>query len=179
MNTNSMCTLICFTISIGIATSVIGHRPVVAFTNSIIAHDPHVSVSASARFIIRGADTSEGGDRQMSSQSDSDNDGDLPVLLGDWYTLDDGEWSDTTTPTTKTVPEYAYNPEKKREELGLGWSIAEANDECQLNVFTDTMTDGCGKTCLTCDGHGEVECRFCHGTGFFTIGEVRTREWDS
>ena len=55
---------------------------------------------------------------------------------------------------------------KARTRVELTWMVQAANDECYVE-----MPETCGDICTSCHGEGEVECRFCRGTGFFTIGD--------
>mmetsp|Transcript_33525 Transcript_33525/g.41067 ORF Transcript_33525/g.41067 Transcript_33525/m.41067 type:complete len:145 (+) Transcript_33525:75-509(+) len=54
-----------------------------------------------------------------------------------------------------------------RKNLELKWQIGLSLEECDLIDIRS-----CGTKCATCDGEGISECRFCGGTGFFTIGDV-------
>jgi len=55
----------------------------------------------------------------------------------------------------------------RRAYLELKWNYLAMADECDLE---DMNT--CGGQCDACDGEGARECRFCGGTGFFTLGNT-------
>lgn len=55
-----------------------------------------------------------------------------------------------------------------RQNLELHWQIASSSSECDLEADIRSCSD----PCPTCRGTGRVECRFCGGTGFFTLGEM-------
>lgn len=61
--------------------------------------------------------------------------------------------------------EEEYN--RARRNLELRWKLMQSNDECDLEDM-----NSCGGPCEDCEGEGVVECRFCQGTGFLTIGET-------
>jgi len=54
-----------------------------------------------------------------------------------------------------------------RQNLELHWQITSSSSECDVEDIRS-----CSDPCPTCHGTGRVECRFCGGTGFFTLGEV-------
>lgn len=56
---------------------------------------------------------------------------------------------------------------RTRRNLELRWKLMQSNDECDVEDMYS-----CGGPCDICDGEGVVECRFCQGTGFLTIGET-------
>ena len=55
-----------------------------------------------------------------------------------------------------------------RQNLELHWQISSSSSECDLEADIRSCSD----PCPTCHGTGRVECRFCGGTGFFTLGEM-------
>ena len=55
-----------------------------------------------------------------------------------------------------------------RQNLELHWQITSSSSECDLEADIRSCSD----PCPTCHGSGKVECRFCGGTGFFTLGEM-------
>ena len=55
-----------------------------------------------------------------------------------------------------------------RQNLELHWQITSSSSECDLEADIRSCSD----PCPTCRGTGRVECRFCGGTGFFTLGEM-------
>lgn len=55
-----------------------------------------------------------------------------------------------------------------RQNLELHWQITSSSSECDL----ESDIRSCSDPCPTCHGTGRVECRFCGGTGFFTLGEM-------
>ena len=55
-----------------------------------------------------------------------------------------------------------------RQNLELHWQITSSSSECDLEADIRSCSD----PCPTCHGTGRVECRFCGGTGFFTLGEM-------
>ena len=55
-----------------------------------------------------------------------------------------------------------------RQNLELHWQITSSSSECDLEADIRSCSD----PCPTCHGTGKVECRFCGGTGFFTLGEM-------
>lgn len=57
--------------------------------------------------------------------------------------------------------------EKIRRDLEIKWQILMNVDECDLEDL-----HSCGGDCDLCNGTGMVDCRFCAGTGFFTIGRT-------
>ena len=60
----------------------------------------------------------------------------------------------------------ATDPNVVRRNLELRWSLMASNEECDLE---DMLS--CGGMCEECDGEGVLDCRFCTGTGFFTVGD--------
>jgi|Transcript_27727 DnaJ-class molecular chaperone len=54
-----------------------------------------------------------------------------------------------------------------RRNLELRWTLLQSNDECDLEDMYS-----CGGPCDICQEEGTAECRFCHGTGFLTIGQT-------
>jgi hypothetical protein len=59
------------------------------------------------------------------------------------------------------------DPAVIRRNLELNWKLMTSNEECDLE---DMLS--CGGLCDICEGEGLVNCRFCAGTGFLTIGEM-------
>ena len=55
-----------------------------------------------------------------------------------------------------------------RDNLELHWQISSSSTECDLEADIRSCSDACS----SCHGTGRVECRFCGGTGFFTVGEM-------
>lgn len=55
-----------------------------------------------------------------------------------------------------------------RQNLELHWQISSSTSECDLEADIRSCSDACP----TCHGTGRVECRFCGGTGFLTVGEM-------
>ncbi|MAD95005.1 MAG: hypothetical protein CML33_05865 [Rhodobacteraceae bacterium] len=54
---------------------------------------------------------------------------------------------------------------ERMKHLDLIWKIREEMDECDI-----TKEELCGKICPTCEGEGNMPCRFCGGTGFLMLG---------
>ena len=81
--------------------------------------------------------------------------------------------NDISLPTTKDTPADATTPSAKnvktmRDNLELHWQISSSTSECDLEADIRSCSD----VCDMCHGTGRVECRFCGGTGFFTVGEM-------
>ena len=67
---------------------------------------------------------------------------------------------------------YSFDAAREAERMQMAWNIREVAAECEVTgdgIFV--QTGGCGQSCRDCSGKGCKSCRFCHGTGFFTIGE--------
>ena len=73
----------------------------------------------------------------------------------------DLESNEPTTQSPKAV-------KTMRDNLELHWQISSSTSECDLEADIRSCSDACP----TCHGTGRVECRFCGGTGFFTVGEM-------
>ena len=58
--------------------------------------------------------------------------------------------------------------ETMRQNLELHWQISSSSSECDLEADIRS----CSEPCDLCHGTGRVECRFCGGTGFLTVGEM-------
>ena len=54
---------------------------------------------------------------------------------------------------------------ERMKHLDLIWRIREEIDECDI-----TKEGLCGNICPTCEGDGQLRCRFCGGTGFLMLG---------
>ena len=54
---------------------------------------------------------------------------------------------------------------ERMKHLDLIWRIREEIDECDI-----TKEGLCGNICPTCEGGGQLRCRFCGGTGFLMLG---------
>ena len=54
---------------------------------------------------------------------------------------------------------------ERMKHLDLIWRIREEIDECDI-----TKEGLCGNICPTCEGEGQLRCRFCGGTGFLMLG---------
>ena len=69
--------------------------------------------------------------------------------------------------STSPIGAKPRNPEQIRQNLELHWQVTSSDAECDVEDI-----QSCSDQCTTCRGTGRIECRFCGGTGFLTIGEV-------
>ena len=70
----------------------------------------------------------------------------------------------STAPATRSPKDV----KTMRQNLELHWQISSSSSECDLEADIRSCSD----PCPSCHGTGRVECRFCGGTGFFTVGEM-------
>ena len=69
---------------------------------------------------------------------------------------------------------YSFDAAAEADRLRLTWAIRDAVAECEVDgMYGNPVRDSsaCGVACEECGGHGELQCRYCRGTGFFTIGD--------
>ena len=60
---------------------------------------------------------------------------------------------------------HSFDAAAEADRLRLTWAIRDATADCEAN------DRDCGDTCVECEGTGEKVCRYCRGTGFFTIAD--------
>lgn len=63
---------------------------------------------------------------------------------------------------------HSFDAAAEADRLRLTWAIRDATAECEGD---GRDSSSCGESCAECDGTGEKPCRYCRGTGFFTIAD--------
>ena len=92
-------------------------------------------------------------------------------LCGLTETLNEGSEDDVDEDSKKDEEDEELRALREKAEnfrqiLALRWQVMESIEGCDVEIDIQS----CGESCKVCHSEGAVNCRFCGGTGFLTVG---------